>query len=268
VGGGAVLFYALNNFTLSKVYISDINRELIHTYKTIRDEVKELIDYLTALKEQYLPANNETREILYYQSRDRFNSLKAESSMTTEIAALFIFLNRLCYNGLYRVNSKGWFNVPFGCYKNPKIFDTANLLAISKAIKDVEIVWGDYQLARGFIDDKTFAYFDPPYRPLSNTAKFTSYAKDTFGDPEQIKLAKFIDEMSSLGAYVLASNSDPKNTDPSDNFFDNLYAKHQITRLSASRMINSKGERRGCIREILISPIEDQKSPDFLSKSS
>ncbi|MDR1870584.1 MAG: Dam family site-specific DNA-(adenine-N6)-methyltransferase [Deltaproteobacteria bacterium] len=257
IGGGAVLLEILNNYQLTRIYISDINRELVHAYKTIRDNVKELIELLLELEERYLPANSAERKDIFYQSRDRFNALKAGSDLTTELAALFIFLNRTCFNGLYRVNAKGGFNVPQGRYKNPKICDSANLLAVSAALEGVEIVWGDYQLSSAFIDERTFAYFDPPYRPLSNTANFTSYAKDEFGDQEQIELAHFIDAMRAKGAWVVASNSDPKNSDINDNFFDNLYSKHHISRIEASRAINSHGDSRGRVREILISPHEE-----------
>jgi DNA adenine methylase len=172
-----------------------------------------------------------------------------------ELAALFIFLNRTCFNGLYRVNTKGGFNVPQGNYKNPCICDEANLRVVSQKLKGVTIVCGDYKLASNFIDNKTFAYFDPPYRPLSPSANFTTYAKNGFCDNAQTELASFIDNMSIKGAYIVASNSDPKNVDEQDNFFDILYAAHKISRIQASRAINSNGEKRGKIKELLIANI-------------
>jgi DNA adenine methylase len=246
------LFDLLSHFELREVYISDVNRELICTYMTIRDNVKDLIDVLGGLEARYLSANGDARKAVYYAKRDRFNGLKANHDTSVELAALFIFLNRTCFNGLYRVNAKGVYNVPQGNYKKPKICDADNLRAVAAALQGVTIVCGDYKNSRDFIDDHTFAYFDPPYRPLTATARFTAYAQDGFDDKQQIELAQFIDEMSTRGAWIVASNSDPKNADESDDFFDVLYAKHAITRIAAARAINSVGNGRGCVRELLI----------------
>jgi DNA adenine methylase len=252
VGGGAVLFDILSQYELENIYISDINRELILTYTIIRDSIDELITTLKALETQYLPADETVRKEVYYASRDRFNVLKATGSETVELAALFIFLNRTCFNGLYRVNSHGAFNVPQGSYKNPTICDEANLRAVSGKLLGVSIVCGDYKQSRNFIDKSTFAYFDPPYRPLNATASFTAYSSNGFGDKEQAELARFIDEMSRRGAHIVASNSDPKNTNEQDDFFDSLYSQHNIMRISASRAINSVGSSRGKVSELLI----------------
>ncbi|MCL2388206.1 MAG: DNA adenine methylase [Defluviitaleaceae bacterium] len=252
IGGGAVLFDVLNNFEISEVYISDINRELIHTYLTIRDNVDGLIQQLSDYESVYLPASTENRKATYYEKREQFNRLKKGNEFPLEIAALFIFLNRTCFNGLYRVNAKGGFNVPQGSYKNPCICDVENLLAVSQKLQNIIIMCGDYKKASDFIDNKTFAYFDPPYRPLSPTASFTAYAQDGFCDIAQVELASFIDDMSSRGAYIVASNSDPKNIDEQDNFFDILYAAHKISRIQASRAINSNGAKRGKVNELLI----------------
>jgi len=252
IGGGAVLFDVLNNFSLDAVYISDINKELIHTYITIRDSVDELSHVLSEYEKEYLSADTYTRKDIYYEKRELFNALKKGGDKQLELAALFIFLNRTCFNGLYRVNAKGGFNVPQGSYKNPCIFDESNLQIVSQKLQGITIVCGDYKLAANFIDDKTFAYFDPPYRPLSSTANFTSYAQDGFCDTAQTELASFIDDMSKKGAYIVASNSDPKNVDEQDDFFDVLYAAHKISRIQASRAINSNGAKRGKIRELLI----------------
>jgi DNA adenine methylase len=251
-GGGAVLFDVCANYALAEVYISDINRELIHTYVTIRDNIEDLIAELCIMETEYLCAGVNTRKVIYYRSRNRFNELKAAKSVSVELAALFIFLNRTCFNGLYRVNRNGGFNVPQGSYKNPSICDEANLRVVSDKLHCVKIICGDYKLSRGFIDENTFVYFDPPYRPLTATANFTAYSNDGFGDEQQIELARFIDEMSERGAWIVASNSDPKNTDECDEFFDKLYAKHDIMRIKAVRAINSVGNGRGLIRELLI----------------
>ena len=252
VGGGAVLFDILNKYELEEIYISDINSELIVTYKNIRDRIDELILVLHSLQDEYLALDMGKRNSYYYDKRERFNFLKKFKSESAELAALFIFLNRTCFNGLYRVNSKGEFNVPVGSYKNPTICDEANVRAVSEKLQMVNIVCGDYKKSRRFIDSRTFAYFDPPYRPLSPTSSFTSYAQGGFDDKQQVELAQFIDEISEKGAAVAASNSDPKNTDENDEFFDRLYAKHNIHRISAMRMINSVGGGRGKISELLI----------------
>jgi DNA adenine methylase len=252
IGGGAVLFDVLNNYAINEIYISDINRELIHTYVTIRDNVDGLIQILHHYEKIYLPSDDEERKNIFYEKRIHFNKLKKDGKRPIELAALFIFLNRTCFNGLYRVNSKGEFNVPQGSYKNPCICDADNLLAVSQKLQGVTIVCGDYKQANNFIDDKTFAYFDPPYRPLSSTASFTAYAQDGFCDNAQVELASFVDNMSEKGAYIVASNSDPKNIDEQDNFFDLLYAAHKISRIQASRAINSNGAKRGKVRELLI----------------
>ncbi|MBS3887066.1 MAG: Dam family site-specific DNA-(adenine-N6)-methyltransferase [Dethiobacter sp.] len=252
VGGGAVLFDILNKYELDEIYISDINSELILTYKNIRDHIDELILALHTLQDEYFALDICKRNSYYYDKRERFNLLKKIKSESVELAALFIFLNRTCFNGLYRVNSKGEFNVPMGSYKNPTICEEANVRAVSEKLQMVNIVCGDYKKSRQFIDSRTFAYFDPPYRPLSSTSSFTSYAQGGFDDKQQAELAQFIDEVSEKGAAVVASNSDPKNTDENDDFFDRLYAKHNIHRISAMRMINSVGEGRGKISELLI----------------
>jgi len=252
VGGGAVLFDILNKFDLSEVYISDINRELIHTYICVRDNVNNLIELLLKLEQEYLRADDKNREKIYYSKRHQFNILKCEKNEDLELAALFIFLNKTCFNGLYRVNSTGGFNVPMGSYTNPKICDDDTLLEASEKLKKVNIICGDYKLSKDFIDETTFVYFDPPYRPLTKTSSFNSYDQNIFDDTSQKELAEFIGKICEKGAYAAISNSDPKNTDKNDDFFDKLYDKYKISRISAARMINSKGDKRGKISELLI----------------
>jgi DNA adenine methylase len=252
VGGGAVLFDVLSRYDIEEAYVGDANRELVATYAAIRDEPEELTALLKRLEKRYLTADEKKREELFYANRRRFNELKVDGENRVELAALFVFLNRTCFNGLYRVNSRDEFNVPRGRYKNPTICDETNLKAVSEKLKGVTIVCADYRESAKFIDNRTFAYFDPPYRPLTATSRFTSYAKGGFDDKNQAELARFIDEISETGARVVASNSDPKNTDERDNFFDELYSKHTIARISARRAINSVGTSRGEINELLI----------------
>ncbi len=255
VGGGAVLFDILSRFDLEAVYISDINFDLINAYTVVRDNVKELITLLMQMQTDYIPLNTEERKNYYLGRRKRFNELKtvADNSASPVRAALFIFLNKTCFNGLYRVNRKGLFNVPAGSYKNPLICDEKNLRAVSARLQNVRIVCGDYRKSADFIDDKTFVYFDPPYRPLTETAGFTAYTEDAFDDEKQIELSMFVREMNSRGARILVSNSDPGNVNPYDSFFDDIYSGRNIRRVEAVRVINSKSERRGKIKELLIS---------------
>jgi DNA adenine methylase len=255
VGGGAVLFDLLNKYEFESILINDINRELVNTYTAIRDDLIGLISQLQTLQDEYLFGDREQRKDYYYGKRDRFNELKVLDVLgehSVECAALFIFLNRTCFNGLYRVNSKGQFNVPLGAYKNPLICDEDNLTAISEKLENVIISHGDFKKSGSFIDSATFAYFDPPYRPLTATANFTAYTGGGFDDAAQKELARFVDEQSAKGAKVIVSNSDPKNSNENDTFFDVLYSKHKISRVKANRMINSDGKGRGLIDELLI----------------
>ena len=255
VGGGAVLFDVLSKFDLRAVYINDANPELINTYRAIRDAVDELVALLATMQTDFYARDVACQKEYYLAQRQRFNELKADpdTATATEKAALMIFLNRTCFNGLYRVNKKGAFNVPMGNYQKPLICDEANLRAVSRKLQHVTIACGNYQKSAEFIDDQTFVYFDPPYRPLTTSASFTAYTADAFDDAAQIALAKFVDKMHARGAKILLSNSDPKNANPQDDFFDNLYANYKISRIEAARAINSRGSARGKIKELLIS---------------
>ena len=253
VGGGAVLFDILSKYKLDEVYISDKNLELINTYKSIRDNVDILIKSLKGMEEQYIPLDNENRKDYYYKKREEYNSLKINSEVNNiEKAVLFIFLNKTCFNGLYRVNKKGEFNVPMGAYKKPKICDEENLKNVSLTLRNVKIVYADYRKSEKFIDGKTFVYIDPPYRPLNITSSFTSYTENDFNDKEQIELAEYINVLNKKGAKIVISNSDPKNNDIDDNFFDKLYKNYNINRVKATRMLNSNASLRGAINELLI----------------
>ena len=253
LGGGAVLFDILSKYKLDEVYISDKNLELINTYKSIRDNVDILIKSLKEMEEQYIPLDTENRKDYYYKKREEYNSLKINSEVNNiEKAVLFIFLNKTCFNGLYRVNKKGKFNVPMGAYKKPKICDEENLKNVSLTLRNVKIVYADYRESEKFIDDKTFVYIDPPYRPLNITSSFTSYTENDFNDKEQIELAEYINVLNKKGAKIVISNSDPKNNDIDDNFFDKLYKNYNINRVKATRMLNSNASLRGAINELLI----------------
>lgn len=254
VGGGAVLFDVLGTYNLEAVYISDVNAELINAYQVIRNNVGALVDMLSAWQHDYWLLDGAGRKVFYYQQRERFNQIKAgiASGCHLESAALFIFLNHTCFNGLYRVNRKNLFNVPIGSYSKPAICDPENLHRISRALDNVTMVCGDYQQSAQFIDKRTFVYFDPPYRPLSQTSSFTAYTDDRFGDQAQMDLAAYVQQLDKLGASVLVSNSDPKNGSPEDDFFDVLYSRQNVRRIAATRIINSKATARGKISELLI----------------
>ncbi len=252
VGAGAVLFDVLNTYEMDEVFICDINSELINTYEAVRDNPDGLIALLAKFEKDHLSSDDNGRKEYYYRQRDDFNAQMQNPTKGNSIlrAALFIYLNKTCFNGLYRVNRQGLFNVPMGSYKHPTICDAENISKTSELLQGVKIITGDYTCVEQFIDDKTFVYFDPPYRPLTKTADFTSYTADSFNDDDQIKLGEFIKSLSS--AKVMASNSDPHNIDENDNFFDELYAGMNINRVSANRAINSKGKNRGKINELLI----------------
>lgn len=253
VGGGAVLFDVLESFHPKEVLINDINPELINAYIHIRDNLETVISMLLSMQETFWLMNDDERKEYFYLKRSRFNELIQQDVSTEEKAALFIFLNRTCFNGLYRVNGKGLYNVPIGAYTKPLICDENNIRNVSRLLQGVEIQCGDYSECEIFIKNNTFVYIDPPYRPLNTTSSFTSYAKAEFGDEQQIQLEHFIEQISLKGAKIIASNSDPKNTDENDNFFDDIYSKFNIDRVSATRMINSNSKNRGTINELLIS---------------
>lgn len=255
VGGGAVLFDILNKYHLKEIYISDINAELINTYHIIRDNIDSMIRILSMIQDEFIPMDTDNRKAYYLKKRERFNELKVngDKNINIEKAAIMIYLNKTCFNGLYRVNKNGEFNVPMGLYKKPTICDEENLRAVSEKLKNVTIVCGDYRESADFIDKDTFVYFDPPYRPLTTTSSFTAYTENNFDDKSQIDLASYVNNIHKNGAKILVSNSDPKNININDTFFDNIYAQYFIKRVNATRMINSNGQSRGKIKELLIS---------------
>lgn len=253
VGGGAVLFWLLQEYpNITKAVINDINAELICTYRVIKHEVENLIEELARLQELYLPLADNERKDFFLAQRKRFNE---GNNADVETAALFIFLNRTCFNGLYRVNSKGKFNVPHGKYANPRICDKETLRADAALLQRVEILCGDFAQTGRYAGENVLYYFDPPYRPLTETAAFTSYSKEGFGDAEQTRLRDFCDQIAAQKSLFVASNSDPKNVDENDKFFDNLYSMFSIKRVSASRMVNANGNGRGLVSEIMISNV-------------
>lgn len=253
VGGGAVFFDLVNKYKIEQAVLFDINIELVILYNTIKHSVYDLIGELRKLEIDYLSiTDEEERKAYFYNVRDKYNRSITDSIDVNPIrAAHTIYLNRTCFNGLFRVNSKGGFNVPHGRYKNPRILFEDKLLACNAALQKAEIHKADFADANNFVDGNTFIYYDPPYRPVSETSSFNSYSKEAFDDDEQIRLARFYKEMDIKGVLQLLSNSDPSNY-IEDPFFDNLYIGHTIERVSAKRMINSNSEKRGELKEILV----------------
>ncbi len=253
VGGGAVLLWILQECpNIHRAIINDINKELICTYRVIKSNVHSLICELELLQEQYLSRSADGRKALFLEMRKRFNT---KSISDIETASLFIFLNRTCFNGLYRVNSKGEFNVPYGKYANPRICDKRNLLAVSKLLQRVEILCGDFATTEQYAGSSTIFYLDPPYKPLSETSSFTSYAKGGFDDAEQIRLRDFCTRINQKNAMFVASNSDPIEETTGESFFEQIYYQFKIKRVSATRLINANPNNRGLVSEIMISNV-------------
>lgn len=258
IGGGAAFFYFNRIFSFEECHIFDINEELILAYYVVKRDVDDLIEYLSSLTKEFLSKDEEGRKEYFYSIREEFNRTKPKINFKNygkawiPRAGQLIFLNRICFNGLFRVNSHGEFNVPFGRYKNPKIVNPDLLRADAEILQNTKIHLGDFTKSSRYIKHNSFVYFDPPYRPLSNTASFTQYSKGGFDDAGQRRLAEFFAKCDAKQAKLMLSNSDPKNTNSNDDFFDILYAKFNIERVPARRMINSDARKRGEINEIIV----------------
>lgn len=251
VGGGAMLFYMLQTYNnIKQVIINDINYELTTCYKTVKEQPEELIESLKEIENKYLSIKNEeNRKEFYLLSRSKYNQKQLDSIEST---TLFLFLNKTCFNGLYRVNRKGMFNVPFGKYINPCICDVDTIRRDSELLQKVDILTGDFNTTFKFAEGNTLFYFDPPYRPLSHTSSFNDYTKESFNDDAQIRLKNYCDTINEYGFHFMLSNSDCKGKDGKDNFFDVLYKDYRIERVWASRNINSNPNKRGKLTEILV----------------
>lgn len=258
VGGGAVFFDVAQRFNIKSAVLYDINQELILIYLVIQQNVNELTEILHSFKMKYSRLDSDSRIKFFYEVRNEFNRNlgKINFSKYNEDwilrAAQIIFLNKTCFNGLFRFNRKGEFNVPAGSYKNPKILDEENLCKVSNLLKIAEIKNSGFETVEFDIAENSFVYFDPPYRPISKTAGFTSYSKFKFEDAEQIKLAELYYRLNQKGIRLMLSNSDPKNMNGNDNFFDEIYGDFKISRISARRMINSDASKRDSINEIVV----------------
>lgn len=246
-----MLFHVLGKYkNIRRAVVNDMNGSLVASYRAVRDCPADLISRLKRLRAGYLACQDEAaRREFYMKIRDAYNG---RGSDQTETAALFIFLNKTCFNGLHRVNSKGLFNVPFGKAANPAICDEETIMADSALLRNVQILNGDFADTYRHVKGRAFFYFDPPYRPLPKAGGFTAYQKGGFDDGQQERLAGFCRTLDSAGHKWLLSNSDPANTDPADRFFDRIFSGFDISRVLAGRMINSDGKGRGKVTELAI----------------
>jgi DNA adenine methylase len=258
IGSGAVFFHLAQTYPVETFAIADVNPELILAYCTVQRDVNSLIESLAEIGGRYLRLGETERRNFYYAVRERFNSQSSAidrlqfSAAWVERTSMLIFLNRTGYNGLFRLNSRGEFNVPFGRYRNPRLLDERNLRAVAGLLQGVQIRFSDFEAIEEWVDPNTLVYFDPPYRPISGTAHFTSYSKEGFDEGQQLRLAAFYHRLDKTGARLMLSNSDPRGNDPEDDFFERAYAGYRIERLSAKRNINSVANKRGPITELLI----------------
>jgi len=243
VGGGAMLFFMLQAYpNIKRAIINDLNNDLYTCYKTVRDMPFELIECLEIVQNEFFDACD--RREYFISKRELYNTKNLCPVVNT---ALFIFLNRTCFNGLYRVNKQGLFNVSFGRYENPLICDRDTILADSAILQNVEIVNGDFESICNVTQGNVFYYLDPPYRPISETSCFTNFDKEPFDDKSQIRLKNFCDKINQNGHRFMLSNSDCP-----DGFFDELYKDYNINRVWATRSVNSNGARRGKLTEIVV----------------
>ena len=245
VGGGAILIDIVQKYEVKEAYAFDINMDLINCYNVIKNNVEELILELSNKEKQFISLDSNDRKQYFYDIRTEYNSYKPDENINIKRASEFIFLD-------------GKFNVPCGKYKNPTICDSNNLRDLSKLIKDVIFEYGDYRKSEKYVNSNTFVYFDPPYRPLSATSGFTSYTKEDFNDENQKELAIYYNKLNLKNAKLMLSNSNPKNVNKDDNFFEDIYKGFYINEVSAKRMINSNAKGRGEISELLITNYEEQ----------
>jgi DNA adenine methylase len=245
LGGGAVFFELYNRGLLDnkKIYLSDINKELINTYNTVKHDPVELIKNLKKFKEKH-------SKIFYYETRELDRKEAFENMSNIDKATRFIYLNKTCFNGLYRVNKKGFFNTPMGGYKNPNIADENTILRASEALQNATISNHNFNNFSKNTHKNDLVYFDPPYHPLTEKSNFTAYNENSFLEEEQFKLYELFEDLSDKKIKIIKSNSDTE-------FIHDLYKKFNIQMVKARRSINSKGNSRGKINEVIIRNFND-----------
>ena len=242
LGGGAMFFHLITKYKLKKAYLNDLNDKLIDTYINIRDNSDKLIKALKKLESSYYSSTD--RKGFYLKKRTEFNKL----SLSLKKSSLFIFLNKIGYNGMYRENLKGEYNIPFGEMNEPKICDKQLIENVSKLLNENDIKFSSKSFEDTLINEKNvFYYLDPPYRPISKTSDFTSYTSNKFDDELQVKLKDYCDEVDSKGSFFMQSNSFS-----TDSFFQNLYSQFNIDNVSVTRTISADGTKREKIKEIII----------------
>lgn len=264
LGGGAVMIDVLSNYDMSSVIVSDVNLELMNMYSVVKHNPENLIDVLRYREKMYHPLTHEERKGVYYPTREMYNDcmMKGYDCPSLLMAAWFIFLNKTCFNGLYRVNMKGEFNAPIGKYKEPAICEDGNLRKVSRLLQNTTLYHRDYREALEDVDERTFIYLDPPYRPIATGSDFTSYTRSRFNDDDHRELADMLHKIDKRGGKFMLSNSDPKNHDESDEFFDELYSCYNIERVGAVRRVNTDGTGRGSVSELLVTNYTDYITDD------
>ncbi|MDD5617053.1 MAG: DNA adenine methylase [Candidatus Methanoperedens sp.] len=234
LGSGAVFFHIKNSYPDKEFFLSDNNQELINCYEIIKYDVEGLLDLLKEHRSKH------SKEYYYFQ-----RGVDTKNLSKMEAVARFIYLNKTCFNGLYRVNSKGKFNVPIGSYKNPSVFQEKDLREAQKLLEGVTLKAMPFEEIINIAQQKDFVYFDPPYYPLSPTSSFTSYTSNSFSEKDQRRLADVYRELDKKGCHLMLSNS-------YSNFILELYSDYRIEKVSAKRMINCNGNGRGAIAEAVI----------------
>ncbi len=242
LGGGAMFFYLISKYSIKKAYLNDLNDKLIDCYKNIRDHGDNLVRQLKKLEKDYYSSKD--KKLFYLERREEYNN----SKLSVNKSALLIFLNKTGFNGMYRENSKGEYNIPFGEMNNPLICNSELILNISNILNNNDVEFSSKSFENILINEKNiFYYLDPPYRPISKTSDFTSYTKNKFDDELQFKLKKYCDKINEKDNFLMQSNSFSE-----DNFFQKLYSEMNIKKIYASRSISADGSKRGKAKEIVI----------------
>jgi len=244
VGGGAVFLYLAQKQKFKSAVLCDVSEELMMAWDAVKQDPLGLCRAIKRLANAYFALPVTKREKFYYRMRDEHNQGKGTLKKR---AARVVFLNKTCYNGLFRHNSKGGFNSPFGRYDKPSFYESGNIEAVSQALRDVMLLHGDFTDCERYVNKSTFVYFDPPYRPLNATSSFTSFSGRGFDDADQERLGASFKRLDKRGAKLMLSNSDTP-----DGYFERLYSGYNIRRVTAGRAVNSNPERRGKISELVI----------------
>lgn len=251
VGGGAMLFHMLTNYpNIKRAIINDVNSDLINCYKLIKKDPFKLIKLLRNIRDEFCVLTSiEEKSKYYYKMREWYNTA---ACVEEERSACFIFLNKTCFNGLYRVNASGKFNVPFGKYTKPNICDEELILSIHEILQSVDIYEGSYQHIIKYIDEGcNFVYIDPPYRPLLGSPSFIEYTQKIFDDTEQEKLKLYCDLLTQKGAMIMQSNSNSLDS-CGESYFEKLYKNYRVKQIMAHRFINAYAGKREKETELVI----------------